>query len=772
MTLSHAVLLFVNGISLSIAAGLIFVLPILPRRTTANRWFAAFLVALGLWAYFAMARIIPAMSPFSETHDFYILFTGLLFAPVALYGFVISVCRPRDGLAPVILAAGFVIVAGTAALLWRDQIVRYTETGGDRVEFRFVSAGIAVPFVIGAYLLLSYLYLHISPNPQVKPLRLAVLLMMVGYGKNLIPALRLPPLSIGLLTVAALVIGSRLLRWQVFGPLREIQEELRVANADLRQALNDLNAERERSSRMADDLGEASRYKSAFLTNMSHQLRTPLNSIVGYSELLLKGIYGHLSAKQNDRIEKIHRNGLNLLNVINDILDLSKIEGGRLALNLSDVRVAALANTLIDEVAPLVGSKNLALETEIAPPLRLIRADEMRIRQVILHLLHNAVTFTPAGYVRLAARTITVQDGQCADFPLPVLGWLEDRHWLLISVSDSGVGIPAEQQAAIFEEFRQGGDAYPLAEGTGLGLAIAKKLVELHAGRIWVRSQPGQGSTFFVALPALDTFDGQTGTPAPPPEARPVLIVTHDDAVESAITDVLRASPYHPVRAFDAPTAQARAHETHPAAILIDASLPEIGMWETVRRLKTDLRAAAIPVMLVSVVPDADGPPHVDGLALGTCAVITKPVQRDELLAALARVQHDAILEPVLVVDDIPAERDVVCSFLRSEGIPVAPCEEASQAANWLRQPNHRTGLVLLDLVMPHVDGVELLGLLRRDGSRRDGDYLDRVPVVLLYPAQFSDDDRRILAGQTAHLAAMPSPDRDMIALLDTMTET
>lgn len=766
MTLSHAILLFVNGVSLSIAAGLIFVVPILPQRTTANRWFAVFLGALALWAYFAMARIIPEMSPFSETHDFYVLFTGLLIAPVAFYGFVISACRPRDGLAPAILDAGIVVVIVAVGLTWQNEIVRYTETGGDRVEFRFVSVGVVVPVVIGAYLLLSLLYPHISPDPQVKPLRLPVLLMMVGYGKNLIPVLRLPPLSIGLLTAAALLIGYRLLRWQVFGPLHEIQEELHVANADLRQALTDASTERARSARLSDDLGEASRYKSEFLTNMSHHLRTPLNSIVGYSELLLKGIYGDLASKQTDRVEKIHRNGLNLLSLINDILDLSKIEGGRLALNLSDVRIAALARTLLDDAAPLVGSKNLALESDIDAPLRLIRADELRIRQVLLHLLEHAITSTPAGHVRLAAQNITVQDGKSDSFPLPVIGWLENRHWLLISVSDTGVGIPPEQQATIFEEFRHPGGDYPPQEGAGLGLAIAKKLVEMHAGRIWVSSRPGQGSTFFVALPALDRLDDHASTPVPHPAARTVLTVTHNDAAASALKDALRGGPYRAVRAHDAPTAHARTHETRPAAILIDVSLPSLGVWDAVRRLKTDPAAAAIPVALVSITAGDDAPAITGGLALGPCAVLAKPVQRDELLTALARVQRDVIVEPVLVVDDIPAERDAVCSFLRGEGIPLSTCDEAAQAGEWLRQPNHRTGLVLLDLVMPHVNGIELLGLLRRAGS-----YLDRVPVVLLYPPQFSADDQRILSAQMAHLPGDPPPPHDMIALLEAMIE-
>jgi signal transduction histidine kinase len=241
---------------------------------------------------------------------------------------------------------------------------------------------------------------------------------------------------------------------------------------------------------------------------MGHQLRTPLNSIVGYSELLLQGTYGDLTEKQCDRIEKIHRNGDSLLELINDVIDLSKIEGGRLELNLAVVRVAPLAGTVLDASRPQADEKNLTLETDLQPPLRLVHADELRVRQVLLYLVRNAIKFTPAGHVTLSARSVAVKNGQSADFPLPVIGWLEDRAWVVIGVEDTGIGIPPQDQAAIFEAFHQGQEAvHRHIEGAGLGLAISKKLVELHNGRIWVQSRPGEGSTFYVALPALDTFD-------------------------------------------------------------------------------------------------------------------------------------------------------------------------------------------------------------------------------------------------------------------------
>lgn len=508
MTLQHAVLLLINGLALSVAAGLIFVMLILPRREAANRWFALFLVALGLWAYFAMARIIDDMSPFNETENFYLLFMALAAAPVALYGFVVSLIKPRDGLAPVFLGWGVVYAAVMILLLWSDRVVEYRETGADRVDFTLRPLGIVVAVHIGVLVVLSLLYLQITPNKQWKVLRVPVALMAVGYAKNLIVELRLPPLSIGLLTGASLLVGYYLLRWQLFNPLREVHEELRVANNDLRQALADLSKEKDRAGRLSDELAEASRYKSQFLSDMGHQLRTPLSSIVGYSELLLSGTYGDLNDTQRDRAEKISRNGITLLSLINDVIDLSKIEGGRLVLNLTPVRLGSLAGTLLDEFRPQAAERALVVEQQIERPLRLVRVDEERARQVIRTLIENAFKFTRQGRIRLEVRNVTVQGGQSAALKLPVIGWLEDRAWVLISVEDTGIGIPAEDQAAIFDEFKlASSDEGTQYEGSGLGLTIAKKLVELHGGRIWVRSRVGEGSTFFVALPALDEFE-------------------------------------------------------------------------------------------------------------------------------------------------------------------------------------------------------------------------------------------------------------------------
>ncbi len=761
MTLEQALIAAINWLALSIAAGLIFVMLIQPQRSRYNWWFAAMLVALSVWAYFAMARVIPDLSPWDETGSFYALFMGLVSVPVALFGFVVALVRPRDGLAGIFLGVGIAALGAVFVLLVRDDVVRYHVTGGTRVEFELLTIGQVTAAFIGLYLLLSYLYLHISSDPLVKPLRLPVALMALGFAKNLIPSLRLPPLSIGLMIAAVLLIGHRLLRWQVFNPLREIQEELRVANSDLRQMAHEVTSTRTGARRLEDDLREVTRAKSEFLTNMSHELRTPLNSIVGYSELLSKGVYGDLNERQMDRVGKIFGNSLNLLALINDVLDLNRIEGGRLDLNLGTVRPGALIRSLVADLEEDAARKGLALHTDLPDPLRLIHADEMRIRQALANVFNNAIRYTLAGDVRVTARNITVQNGQSREFPLPITGWLADREWIVISVEDTGMGIAPEQQAAIFEEFRTSGGTSQ--HGHGLGLAITRKLVEMHTGRVWMNSRVGKGSTFFVALPAsadVEPYEGETIQNVRLESAKAiVLAVTDTGEKQMVLSHRLAHAGYYMVQAHDAPTAQARAHEMHPAAILVDVLMPGMVAWETIRLLKNDLATGTIPVILTAVRRGQGS-----GFPLGACACLSKPVQRADLLAAMAHVQTAPLDRPVLVVDDDPAERDLLREFLHGEEIPTASADSGAEALGWLDQ--HAAGMLILDLVMPQVNGFELLYRLRSAPERAG------IPVVLVYPnpEQLSDADAAALQSYAA--GVMDGSQADVLASLDPIVGT
>ncbi len=310
MSLQDAVIIYANGLSLCISVGLIFFMLIQPRRTAINGWLALFLASLGMWAFFTMSRAAPDISPFKATHNFYFLFTGLTCTPITLYMFVVELCRPKDRLARLLALWAWIAIPLMLLLLWSNQIVHYKDRTDNMLGFDLLIPGYFMLGHMAIYGLAAYLYLRYTDKEQAKSLQIPALLLLVGYGSNLIEALRHVPLDIVMTTIAAVLIGWAVLRWQLFIPLRETNDQLRRANTDLRQVINDLANEKTRAEKLNDDLTEASRYKSEFLANMSHELRTPLNSIVGYSELLLNGIYGPLNHKQADRLEKVHRNGL------------------------------------------------------------------------------------------------------------------------------------------------------------------------------------------------------------------------------------------------------------------------------------------------------------------------------------------------------------------------------------------------------------------------------------------------------------------------------
>ena len=296
--------------------------------------------------------------------------------------------------------------------------------------------------------------------------------------------------SIGL----ALVLGY-VISWSLIDPVQRMDARLReIAAGDFSRHVavvnrDELGALATNLNRMNDELGRvyrelagASQHKSEFLANMSHELRTPLNAIIGFSEVLSDRMFGDLNEKQEEYLKDIYASGTHLLSLINDILDLSKIEAGRMELELTDFHLPTALDNALTLVRERAGRRSITLHTSVDERLGEVRADERKIRQVMLNLLSNAIKFTPeGGRIELAAAP---RDGSVE-----------------VSVSDTGVGIPPADQEAVFEEFRQVGTAEKKAEGTGLGLTLCRKFVELHGGRIWVKSQVGVGSTFTFTIP-------------------------------------------------------------------------------------------------------------------------------------------------------------------------------------------------------------------------------------------------------------------------------
>jgi signal transduction histidine kinase len=294
--------------------------------------------------------------------------------------------------------------------------------------------------------------------------------------------------------ILALVLGY-VISWSIIEPVTEIAARLRrIAEGDFLQRVRvtnrdelgalaaDVNRTCEELGHLYDQLETASRHKSEFLANTSHELRTPLNAILGYTELVLDDIYGEVPGKIREVLERVQSNGRHLLGLINDVLDLSKIEAGQLALSVGEYSMKEVVQTMIAATEALVAEKNLTLATTIADDLPVGEGDERRITQVLLNLVGNAIKFTESGGIAIDAAS---SDGA-----------------FQIAVSDTGPGIAPEDQQVVFEEFRQLDSSSTRAKGgTGLGLAISKRIVELHGGRIWVESEPGKGSTFRFTLP-------------------------------------------------------------------------------------------------------------------------------------------------------------------------------------------------------------------------------------------------------------------------------
>lgn len=499
-------------------------------------------------------------------------------------------------------------------------------------------------------------------------------------------------------------------------------------------------------------LERASRHKSEFLASMSHELRTPLNAVIGFSEVLLERMFGELNERQEDYLQDILGAGRHLLALLGDILDLSKVEAGQMELDRSWFDAAdAVAGTsaLVRERALQHGQRLVA---DVAPDVGAVSADELRFKQVLVNLLTNAVKFTPdGGEIRVAVR--------------------REPGAVEVTVTDTGVGVDAEEQARIFDTFEQGGRLASRSEGTGLGLAVCKRIVELHGGRIWVRSVPGEGSTFGFRLPQPAGAHevppphrpGAVGTadrPVAPPDApaadddRPVVLVVEDDDVSAELVSLhVEAAGMRAVRAATGEEGLVLARTASPAAVVLDIRLPGLDGWDVLTRLKSSPGTAHVPVLVVSVLPERGR-----GFALGAADYLLKPVAREQLLTTLRRVVGDPGARPrrrVLVVDDDHAALELVRVTLEPRGWEVLTCTDGSLAPGLARE--HRPGVVLVDLLMPGTDGFAVVDALRAERSTAT------TPVVVLTAATLSATQRERLRGRIEFVAAKSH--LDLVAL-------
>jgi len=468
-----------------------------------------------------------------------------------------------------------------------------------------------------------------------------------------------------------------------------------------------------------EDAERSNKFKDHFLSTMSHELRTPLNAVLGFSDLLTDERYGQLNDRQRRYVNHIHAGGQHLLRLVNDILDLSKIQAGRLQLAIESVRVNTALSEVADALRPLAQKKSQVLIQHASPDLG-VRVDATRFKQMLMNLLGNAIKFTPeGGKIELAAHQL--------------------GEVVRVEIRDSGPGIPLQEQQRIFESFHRLQQSDEMSEGTGLGLAITRRLVELHGGHLGLESQPGSGSCFYFTLSTASTFqkeETQITSGFHGNSLARILVVEEEITGAQLLQSQLASSGYEVVLCDRRQQAVEMAALLRPDAITLDIMARPGNGWELLSTLKSDPRTTKIPVIVVTIV-DQPG----TGALLGADEYVVKPVDKATLLAAVERCLNlrgqIGRGRPILIVEDDAPTREFIAEMLSNHGYIVTTAADGAKARSQVAASLPE--LVILDLILPEVSGFQLLAEWR--GNSRTAD----LPVFVLTSKDLTQDERGYL---------------------------
>jgi len=496
--------------------------------------------------------------------------------------------------------------------------------------------------------------------------------------------------------------------------------ELSTLGKELNAMLEAINASKKALQKSTQEAKAASLSKIRFLAGMSHELRTPLNAIIGYGEMLQEEIDSLGKADLSSDIEKIYLAGKNLLNTINDILDLSKIEAGKMELYTETFYLPNMVDNIVQTLQPLLTKNQETLEVHYAEGLREMHTDLTKLRQVLLKLLSNASKFNK--HRKIISLEVLSENNE------------DEKEWIIFRIQDHGVGMDDEQKQQLLHQFSQQ-DQSNIEQYGGLGLVITHHFVEMMGGKIHIESELGKGSTFTIHLPAFITPSVQ------PPSSRAstdtevleegsmVLVIDDDPQVRYVLENYLDKLGYQVEVADCGEEGLRLAKKLLPDIITSDVMMPKMDGWEVLSHLKADPELASIPVIMLSMMEEKNV-----GYSLGASDYLTKPITREEVLKVLQKYHfsYNESARLIMIIDDDVVNRDLVARMLRKEGFRVCKVEDGRVALNAIQKK--RPDLVLLDLQMPEMDGFEF--------SARLHQFDDSIPIVILSAKDITVEDR------------------------------